>query len=513
MTWRLADTGRRSVAENCALTKTILERYRMGEQGSILRFFQFDSGSVLVGCYQAIEREVRLSYCREQGIQVAYRLSGGGVTYADRNTLAWALIAAKNDVPGYQAEELTRMIGEAVERGIRNLGLDARYHAPGEIRIGGRRLCCIHSMETAGAILWEGYIPLELDAGALLCALRIPTEKLTQKEETVFKGGNTSLAREYERKISLHQVEQALVEAFAKKFGRRFYRYREVEELKCLSLTGWGKTNSACVRENGKYRLCSRFRGQGRELTATLILDESGEYIESARITGDFYLYPGSAITDLAEKLRGLPATEKSIDPVVADCLASVRITGFTVKNVRDTIREAISKKKFIAIGAHPQEVSDLYCVGGLTPNAMTELLRTRPLTFLLPYCAKQPDCKFRFTEGCSSCGRCDVGDGYRLAEENGLQPLTIQNYEMLEAALRAMKESGKRIFFGTCCEEFIDKHYQDFKRIGLPGLLVGVNNSTCYELGKDAAAHLGTFENQTNLKMDLIKRIIKYSA
>ncbi|MEN6413068.1 MAG: DUF116 domain-containing protein [Veillonellales bacterium] len=513
MDWRLINSGCRSAAENSALAKTILNTSALEHTGGSLRFFRFDSSYVLVGQYQDVEREVRGNYCREQGIQVVRRLTGGGVAYVDRNTLAWEIIAAKNDLPAYPSEELTRMAGDAAAEGLRKLGLAASYHEPGEIRLAGRLLCRIHCLETAGSMLWEGYIPLELDAGVLLRVLRIPTEKLTQKAEEAFKTRHTSLAREYKGIVSAHQVRQVLAEAVTKRFGVSFYRCRQREEPAYLSPFDWCGENPVCDRDSSKYRLCSRLRCQGRELTAALVLDDTGQRIESARITGDFYLYPGSAVTRLTKKLAGLPANEESVDPVVAAELAFVRITGFTVENFRDTIREALSKKKFTGIGASPQEVSDLYCVGGLKPNTLPELLQTRPLTFLLPYCAKQPDCKFRFIEGCGCCGRCDVGDGYRLAEQNRLQPLTIQNYEMLEDALRAMKAAGKRIFFGTCCEEFIDKHYQDFKKIGLPGLLVGVNNSTCYELGKDAEAHQGTFEKQTKLKMDLIKRIIKCSA
>ncbi|MGI6332790.1 MAG: hypothetical protein ACOX1Y_13840 [Zhaonellaceae bacterium] len=41
------------------------------------------------------------------------------------------------------------------------------------------------------------------------------------------------------------------------------------------------------------------------------------------------------------------------------------------------------------------------------------------------------------------------------------------------------------------------------------PGILIDIDDSTCYELGEEEQAHLGSFENQTELKMDLLERIL----
>jgi lipoate-protein ligase A len=95
------------------------------------------------------------------------------------------------------------------------------------------------------------------------------------------------------------------------------------------------------------------------------------------------------------------------------------------------------------------------------------------------------------------------------LAREYGLIPITIQNYEMLEETLLDLKAKGYKSFIGCCCEAFYAKHQEDFERIALPGILIDIDDSTCYELGEEEQAHLGSFENQTELKMDLLERIL----
>jgi lipoate-protein ligase A len=91
------------------------------------------------------------------------------------------------------------------------------------------------------------------------------------------------------------------------------------------------------------------------------------------------------------------------------------------------------------------------------------------------------------------------------------MDSITIQNYEDLETTLRRTKRSGATGFIGSCCEPFYGKHRPDFERIGLPGILVDVERSTCYDLNREKEAHLGSFENQTHLNLALLGRVLKY--
>jgi lipoate-protein ligase A len=103
------------------------------------------------------------------------------------------------------------------------------------------------------------------------------------------------------------------------------------------------------------------------------------------------------------------------------------------------------------------------------------------------------------------------MGEAFSLAREYDLKPVSVQNYEMLEDVLKGLKKRGSAAFVGICCEAFMAKHRDDFERIGLPGILIDVDNSTCYDLGKEQEAHQGHFENQTRLKLDLLKRVLAH--
>jgi lipoate-protein ligase A len=135
-----------------------------------------------------------------------------------------------------------------------------------------------------------------------------------------------------------------------------------------------------------------------------------------------------------------------------------------------------------------------------------------KPEALLLPYCAKEVECTYRNLQGCEECGRCSVGDASRMGRSFGMEPITIQNYEDLESVLSQLKRSGIHAFVGSCCEPFYGKHRPDFERIGLPGILVDVERSTCYDLGQEKKAFKGQFENQTHLNLPLLQRVLEFS-
>ena len=168
---------------------------------------------------------------------------------------------------------------------------------------------------------------------------------------------------------------------------------------------------------------------------------------------------------------------------------------------------DALDKLTYLEHGIPHDRVNDVFTV----VKPLSEIRRCD--TLLLPYCAKQADCVYRFRDGCSQCGQCGFGDAYALAERYGMRPVSIQSYENLEGTLEGLKREGAEAFVGSCCEPFYAKHRDDFERIGLPGILVDVDSSTCYDLGVEEDAYAGRFENQTQLKLDLLERVVAHLA
>jgi lipoate-protein ligase A len=67
-----------------ALDRVLLGSRAAGESPT-LRFLQFAAPSLLVGCHQQLDREVRLDFWRERGLEVNRRITAGALKHLSAN--------------------------------------------------------------------------------------------------------------------------------------------------------------------------------------------------------------------------------------------------------------------------------------------------------------------------------------------------------------------------------------------------------------------------------------------
>ena len=128
MQWRLLDLPPLTAAENMALDEVLLEIRGSGRSQDTLRFLQFKPATVLVGFHQSIQEEIRLSYCREQGIDINRRITGGGGLLFDENQIGWELICDKAFFGvGIPNANLFRRLCEPTVTALRGMGIDAAF--------------------------------------------------------------------------------------------------------------------------------------------------------------------------------------------------------------------------------------------------------------------------------------------------------------------------------------------------------------------------------------------------
>jgi len=524
-TWRLLDTGPRPAAENMALDEAVLTARSHEKTPNTLRFLQFSPRCTLVGYHQAVEQEIRLSYCQEHGIEINRRLTGGGGLFWDESQLGWEIVASQEDerIP-HSVEELYELLCQGAIRGLEKLGVRATFRPKNDIEIEGRKLSGTGGTSMDGAFLFQGTLLVDFDVDTMLRALRIPTEKLKDKEIDSVRERVTCLAWELGSAPPLAQIKAALAEGFSEVLGvqfepgplvpfeddllaKRLPRFRSREWI-------YGVRRPLIQRNT----LRALYKSPGGLIRVSLLVDAQARRIREAFITGDFFVYPRRAVFDLEARLKGAPADVEAVREVVEDFFAAdgagycdqIEIPGVTAGDVVRTLREALEKTTYLQYDVHPDELNYVFSV----VEPLAEIVEKLDVPILLlPYCAKLTDCQYRYEEGCAQCGGCCIGDAFRLAQEHGLTPISIQSYEHLEVTLERLKREGVEAFLGSCCEPFYAKHRDDFERIGLPGILVDVDSSTCYDLGREQDAYAGRFDNQTYLKMDLLERVVSQIA
>jgi lipoate-protein ligase A len=224
-------------------------------------------------------------------------------------------------------------------------------------------------------------------------------------------------------------------------------------------------------------------------------------------LTGDFFVYPRRVIFDLEAELKDIPADMRTIEERVTRFFQGTRaeIPDITPSDFVGAIGKALEKVRLTDLGIPLSLTNRIFTVNG----SFVDVARKSPRHLLLPYCAKPLECGYRYRKECPECGECSIGEAYRIGRERGMWVTTIQSFEDLMTTLKDFKSERVACYVGCCCEAFYSKHLEDFEKSGIPGILVDIDNTTCYELGKEEDAYAGNFENQTDVDVSLLTRVL----
>src|SRR3989304_5284878 len=113
-------------------------------------------------------------------------------------------------------------MGEAAALGLRHLGVRAYFRPRNDIETQGRKISGTGGTELSGAILFQGTLLVDFDVDEMLRSLRIPTEKLQNKEIESVKERVTCLKWELGRAPSIQTIKASLTKGFEETFGVRF---------------------------------------------------------------------------------------------------------------------------------------------------------------------------------------------------------------------------------------------------------------------------------------------------
>jgi len=510
---RIIDTGLLSGAENMAWDEALLTARAQGIIPDTLRYLRFSPPVALVGYHQAVAEEIRLDYCQQKGIEINRRITGGGAIFFDEGQLGWELIASRKSLfPGLNMMEITEAICRAAAQGLQNLGLEAQFRPRNDIEIQGRKISGTGAAFEGDAFLFQGTLLIDFNLEHLIKALRIPTEKLNHRELSSSQERVTSLREQMGRVPSQDAVKASIERGLKAGLGLRFESgeistqekmlFRQI--LPKMRSLDWIQGTRIPFRPQGVLR--SIHKEDGGLIRTSVKVDLKKKVIRDLLITGDFFIRPRRVIYDLESALKNIPI--RGLDLGLENFFKEdgVELLGLRPGDFLKGIRLALDKMTYPDLGFSLAEADQMTVFNG----TLTEILDRCDLV-LLPYCAKLPECEYRFKNGCIQCGQCTIGEAFALAENKGLKVLTIQNYEHLVETLEEEKRKGVRAYIGCCCDAFQLKRQEAFKQAGLPGLLIDIENTTCYELNQEKEAYQGAFENQTHLRLGLLEKVLKW--
>lgn len=353
-TWRLLDTGLRRAAENIAFNRALLEARQADEAPSTLRFLRF-TPSALIGFHQSPEQELNLDYCREHGIDVQRRITGGGAIYFDETQIGWELYLHRRDLSTCDMQAITRRICEAAARGISALGVAACFRPRNDIEVAGRKVSGTGGAFDGEALMYQGTLLIEFDVEKMLRVLRIPAEKLSDKAIASARERVVNLAELLDGVPPLEVVMQHLAQAFADEFGvhfgtgellptelRRFEAaLAEIDTDDWVNLLDQPAADAPIVAASRKFA--------GGLIHARVVHDRPRQRIKQLWFSGDFFVSPKRAVADLEAALRDTDV--RALRSHVADFFASheVDMLGLAPEDFALVVEQALAGEQVSA--------------------------------------------------------------------------------------------------------------------------------------------------------------------
>ena len=311
--FRVIDTGIRPCREQMAFDQTLIEEHKAGNIPDTIRFLQFPP-SVLVGRHQDLSRELHLDACKEAGVGIGRRITGGGALYLDEGQFGWELVFHRDTLAITNLGDLARAICEAAASGLSKLGVDARYRPRNDIEVDGRKVSGTGGFFDGSTIFYQGTTLVDMDTAKMASLLNIPAAKLAKKGQTSGAQRVVTLRELFGgRAPPISEVKQAILDGLSENLGitpqegvitkgeeaaaKRWYDEEIGTEEFVHEIDD--PSGDADVR-TGSHT------GQGGTITTHIRLEgPRRNRIREVVITGDFFVTPPRTIYDLEAALRG----------------------------------------------------------------------------------------------------------------------------------------------------------------------------------------------------------------
>jgi lipoate-protein ligase A len=355
MNWRLITDDNVSPSFGLAADEILAQRVGLNLSQPTLRLYTYRSHCALVGRFQNVENEIRVDYCRENGIPINRRPTGGGAIIMGADQLGVALTIPGRGEDNYaQAREMMSHFSEGLVRGLNRLGVQAKFRRKNDIEVDGKKLVGLGIYRApSGGLLFHASMLVDLDIALMLRVLNTPFEKISDKEIDTVAGRITTVRRELENLITVDEVRRVIADGFAGAFN-----------LSLVHADGFSRDELADIAklENEKYLTddwvyqttsVPDSNGSAKIKTDAGLIDVSvtmaGGTIKAAFIGGDFFAEE-SAVADLEASLRWHASQPEKVAATIGKIFQSreSQFNGIKPEVMIEAVTKAVSRARVV---------------------------------------------------------------------------------------------------------------------------------------------------------------------
>ncbi len=316
--FRIVDSGVAEGRQQIAYDQALVELHNDGQVPDTLRFLRFPP-TVLIGRHQVLSNEVKVDHCRNNGIGIVRRITGGGAIYLDEKQVGWELVFDRRNLPMNDLGSYTKAICEAVAGGLSNaFGIDAQFRPRNDIEVGGQKICGTGGFFDGNTLIYQGTVLVDVNPTAMMACLNVPEAKLKKHDLDKAEHRVTTLQALLGDAPTVGQVHNAVITGLREHLGiecapgeisadeeeRTIEVYRDeigtddfvysidtpdAPDLRSATRTTPGGTVTAFTRLDGP---------------------DGARRIRELLLTGDFFITPPRTVLDLEAALRGVEITQ-----------------------------------------------------------------------------------------------------------------------------------------------------------------------------------------------------------
>ena len=316
-----------------------------------------DHPYVCIGYHQDLEREVDLDYCRANDLPVFRREVGGGAVYLDEGQIFVQWIFHHDALPGSLEVRFELYIRPLVET-YRMLGV-AAYHRPvNDIHVAGKKIGGTGAARMGETEVLVGSLMFSFDKAAMARVLKVPSEKMRDKVFESLEQYMTTLAEQVSPLPDRRLVRELYLAHASAALGREIVPGAPAEAELALAaeldarfvseewLYQKGSLRRAGVKiHEDVYVVEGAFKAPGGLIRATVRLRQGN--IDGLELTGDFTLFPASAVGDLEAAAHGVELDRAALVERFAAVYRALAIEspGVTPEGLADAVLAATKNR------------------------------------------------------------------------------------------------------------------------------------------------------------------------
>src|SRR5439155_19438149 len=206
--YRFINTGILDAALNMAIDEAILIHHLKGETPPTLRIFRWSEPSISLGRFQSIEREIELDICKQRGIALVRRPTGGRAVY-HRDEFTYSIVISKRFGVPSGVIAAYAFLAQGLLAALTFLGVQAELSdgrisknpsaacfassSQADLTSGGFKLIGSAQVWKDDTLLQQGSLPLDDRAAEFFTMLRFPNEAARKEALALYSEKTTPL--------------------------------------------------------------------------------------------------------------------------------------------------------------------------------------------------------------------------------------------------------------------------------------------------------------------------------